>query len=152
MNDWPRPPMKPAGAIGVFLLAMVLVVLELCGCGAVARNADALTVEGYAAVLRQDEAATVLVELAEEARQDGDLETCQHALAPALEIEARGWRQWARGLYLAGLTYPDATTGQLPPDGTEQPDPGPPAPARDAAALCAGQQPLEYLGPPRQPG
>lgn len=133
-----RPP--PAAAAGarrapralrpLVLLTLVCVVSSAPSCRA-SRQPDALAVEGWAAVLRQEEAAQELVRAAEEARSAGDVGRCVSFLQPALEIEARARHQWARGLHLARLD-----------DG---PDPGPSPPVRSAELICAGDEPVKYL-------
>lgn len=106
----------------VFILGCVL----LSSCVAtIARNRDTYTVEVYASLARQQEAAAQLFRLAEDARVAGDTARCAEIAAPALLIEQYADNQAKRALWLAGLTAAD---------------PGEPPEARPISAVCGGPQ------------
>lgn len=119
-----------------FALLFVL-CLPACKASQVMRQADTFTVETLAALARQEEAADALLDAADAARAAGDLATCKQYAEPALLISASAELQAHRALWLAGLPYPE--DGEIPPRGTEQPDPGPSNPPKSADAYCAGE-------------
>lgn len=96
-------------------------ILLLTSCAAVSRGQRAYTVEIYAALARQEEAAQALFVAAEAARLAGNHEACVKYATPALLIEQYAANQAHRALYLAGL---------------EEADPGEPQPGRTPDAVC----------------
>jgi len=122
-------------------LLIVALVVGLASCTRYAvRDATTYSAEVAASTARQEEAADALLVAAERAREAGDLEACEEYAAPALLIEAAARQQGNRALWLAGIPYLDPETGQLPPKGEKQPDPGPSPDPRPVAAVCGPQE------------
>ena len=117
----------------------IVVVFFGVGCvhNKVVRDRSTYTVEIFASLARQLEAAEALFGAAEAANAEGDDEACAQYAAPALMIEAKARSQAFRSLWLAGLPYPKAD-GTMPVEGEVQDDPGPSSRRRPVAVICGG--------------
>ncbi len=114
-----------------------ILALSLVGCAPkVLRDATTFRVETMAALARQQEARGALFRAAHAAAEREDYEGCVDAAEPALLLEAAAEAHAYRALWLAGLSYP--VDGTVPPNGTEQPDPGPMPPLKLLEEICGG--------------
>lgn len=124
------------------LCLSALLVLPACATRYAVRDSTTYATEVAATVARQDEAADALFVAAERAKEAGDWRACAEYAGPALLIEASAQVQANRALWLADLPYPDPETGEAPPVGTEQPDPGKSPSPRSVVDVC-GPAPAE---------
>lgn len=109
------------------IVVCFLFIATTVGCATipnrVIRDSQTYTLEILAGLQREKDAASVLFEAADAAKDSGDAATCQIYVHPALVIHTKAQAQAYRALWLAGLPYP-LEDGSLPDPKDEQDDPG----------------------------
>ena len=129
-------------------IGLSFLILVFCGCpspGTVTRDADTYVAEILAGLARESEAADALMLAAESALEAHDSELCAVYAGPALLIEAKARPQAYRALWLAGIVYPEAD-GTIPPEGTEQADPGPSGSVESVMSVCLDETAPGVIG------